>query len=478
MTKKPVWVRKNEDDRATGRDTPLPTQLVSNEEFSPIPQTEEQLRIEKRIFELADQHSRKLGMSRRAFLRTSGGMATAFLALNETFGNIFTVSTAEAMEVDAYRERWPKNEFIFDAQTHHVKDSITGPLAFRRITARLGFNDALIGVAPRDDDLHRGNYMKEIFFDSDTLMAIMSGAAIGPVEQHTLTIEDMIATRNSINEAAGSQRMLSHGIVDPRQPNALDELERQVAELKIDGWKLYTGNVTNPFMLDDENIAYPFIERSLKLGITTISVHKGLSLGPKSDKYFMPTDIPKVARDFPEMNFIIYHSGMQKMLASAPPGTKGAGDDGYIAWTTDLVNARLRDPSMTNVYMELGGVFGFSAITHPTTCGHLLGQIIKAFGADHVIWGTDCIWWGSPQWLIEAFRRFQIPQELQDKFGYAPITTEDKAMIFGPNLARIYNVDIDAARTAFPDDAFSNLKVAYEGAGAEPSNTSYGWIAV
>ena len=131
---------------------------------------------------------------------------------------------------------------------------------------------------------------------------------------------------------------------------------------------------------------------------------------------------------------------------------------------------------MTNVYMELGGVFGFSAITHPEVCSHLLGQIIKAFGADHVIWGTDCIWWGSPQWLIEAFRRFQIPESLQSEFGYAPITSADKELIFGRNLAKLYGVDIAEARKAFPDDAFSTAKLAYEDAGPEPSNTSYGWV--
>lgn len=472
-----VLIRKNYKDWLSGKRTPLPTQIVSNEEFYPMPQTADQQRVEQRIFELADQHSKRLGMSRRAFLQTSCGMATAFIALNEVFGDAFAVNTAEAMEIDAYRETWPKTEFIFDAQTHHVKDSINGPLAFRKITAKLGLNSELAGITAGKDDLHRANYLKEIFFDSDTVMAIISGAAIGPPEKHSLPVEEMIATRDLLNEAAGSQRMLSHGIVDPTAPDCLDEMERQVKELGIDGWKCYTGNAVSPWLFDDEKIAYPFLEKSLELGITKVSVHKGLPLGPRGYKYFQPDDMPRVARDFPAIDFVIYHSAMKNMMAQLPPGTSGFGDDGYLAWTTDLCRSRMADPELTNIYMELGGVFGYSAITHPDICGHLLGQIIQAFGVDHVIWGTDCIWWGSPQWLIEAFRRFQIPEPLQDEFGYAPLTAADRDLIFGRNLARLYNVDVNALRKQFPGDSVSDLKAAYEAEGPEPSNTAYGWVA-
>ena len=104
--------------------------------------------------------------------------------------------------------------------------------------------------------------------------------------------------------------------------------------------------------------------------------------------------------------------------------------------------------------------------------------MIGAFGADHVIWGTDCIWWGSPQWLIEAFRRFQIPEQLQERYGYAAITDQDRELIFGRNLAGIYGVDVDAARRAFPSDSISQMKAAYLHKGAEPSNTAYGWVVV
>ena len=477
-----MWIRKNRKDQLTGKNTPLPTQVVSNEEYYPLPQTYDQKRVENLILEMADQYSRKLGISRRSFLQSTGGMATAFLAMNEVFGKSFTVSEAEATDSAAYEENWPKNQFIFDVPTHHVKESIKGPMPFRKMAGKLGLNPDLAGVTPADDALHMGNFIKEIFFDSDTVMAMITGAVIGEREHHALPVEGMVNTRNTVNDAAGSQRMLSHGLADPFLENWQEDAEYQAKELGIDGFKFYPGNPTGPWRMNDEKIAYPFFEKCQELGVKNLSFHKGLPIPGRSpaDKpkhyYWLPDDIPQAAKDFPDLNFIIYHSAMQNMIATLPPGKTGVGDDGYIPWTTDLVKSRKEDPSLTNIYMELGTVFAFSVITHPEIAGHLLGQIIDGYGADHVLWGTDCIWWGSPQWLIESFRRFQIPENLQEKFAYAPISDADREIIFGLNAATLYDIDVDAVRKAVPGDELTKTKMAYREAGAEPSNTAYGWV--
>ena len=109
-------------------------------------------------------------------------------------------------------------------------------------------------------------------------------------------------------------------------------------------------------------------------------------------------------------------------------------------------------------------------------CQHLIGKNIKHYGADHVIWGTDCLWWGSPQWVIDAFKRFQISDELCEKFGYQKLTKEDKAKIFGLNAAKIYGVDVAAQRKASPTDALSKLKQAYLNHGGQRENAAYGWV--
>jgi hypothetical protein len=107
---------------------------------------------------------------------------------------------------------------------------------------------------------------------------------------------------------------------------------------------------------------------------------------------------------------------------------------------------------------------------------HGIGQNIKHYGADHVIWGTDCLWWGSPQWAIEAFKRFQISDELCERFGYKKISKEDKAKIFGLNAAKLYKVDVKAKRNPLPMDVLDKVKVAYEAHGPNPEYGAYGWV--
>src|SRR5499425_2537253 len=91
------WLTDAQLDKCTRADTelfpsPIPTQLVSNGEWMPMPQTEQQQRIEARTNELADTAAKKLGMSRRQFMATTGGMAATFLAMNEIFGHHFSIS--------------------------------------------------------------------------------------------------------------------------------------------------------------------------------------------------------------------------------------------------------------------------------------------------------------------------------------------------------------------------------------------------
>jgi predicted TIM-barrel fold metal-dependent hydrolase len=472
-----MWIRKSRKDRLLGRHTPIPTQIVSNEEFLPMPQTEYQRRVENRIHELADHYARRLGLTRRAFLQTGGGMAAAFMAMNDVFGPVFSVAEAEALEPAARREMWPKKEFIFDIQTHHVKDTMQGPVAFRTITGKLGLNPALAGIAPGPDSLHRANFVKEIFFDSDTVMACISGAAFGPKEAYVLPVEEMVATRQAVNQAAGSRRMLSHGLGTPSNPDWLADAERQIKELKIDAWKFYTGDPVKPWRHDDEKLAYPFYEQTVKLGVRNICTHKGLPLPGAGKDFFKPDDILKAAKDWPQINFIVFHSGMKHMMAVIPPGQTGIDENGNIPWTTEFCQQLAANPGVQNVYLELGAVFGHSVVTHPEACGHLLGQCIQAVGAERVIWGTDSIWWGSPQWQIEAMRRFQIPEKLQQKYGYAAITDRDRELIFGLNGARLFDIDVKAQLEAIPADALTQMKTAYEAAGAEPSHTQYGWVA-
>jgi hypothetical protein len=107
---------------------------------------------------------------------------------------------------------------------------------------------------------------------------------------------------------------------------------------------------------------------------------------------------------------------------------------------------------------------------------HFLGQVMNLPGGeDRIIWGTDSIWGGSPQTQIERLRRFQISDEIAEKYGYKKLTPEIKAKIFGLNAAKIYKIDVKAQRKAIQGDKISKMREEYQES-PRPSNTQYGWV--
>src|SRR5262245_55886899 len=104
--------------------SPIPTQMISKSEYMPAPQTKKQKQVEQRIKELSETASKKLGMDRRRFLASTGGMAAAFLAMNEVFGRFFNVDVIEMFEPEAYAQAGtPRDLFVFDDQLHMVRGS-------------------------------------------------------------------------------------------------------------------------------------------------------------------------------------------------------------------------------------------------------------------------------------------------------------------------------------------------------------------
>jgi len=475
------WVRKWRQDLGTGGFSPIPTQVVSNEEYLPLAQTPEQRRVAALIDETARRHARRLGVGRRRFLASSAGMASAFLALNSVFGRFFAVDPVEAIESAAADERKPSGQFIFDIQTHHVAAPRQFPflLGLRRIGRP--WNPDLARDRGTMEDLYLDNYIKEIFLDSDTTMAVISGIPSATEAANILPPDKMAETRDVINRLAASQRLVAHGLVTPNKgPGDLDEMRRQAADLRISAWKGYTGlpfgNPPRPWRVDDEKVAYPMLEASRRLGIRNICLHKGLPLQGGVEEYWHPRDLERAARDFPDLSFIVYHAAFHSLLPLLDAARDEFRASARVNWVSDLCEIRQRNPGLTNIYAELGSTFGQMVITSPMLCGHVLGMLVQTFGADHVLWGTDSIWWGSPQWQIEAFRRFTMPDSLMRRFGYLPLTPEVKAQILGLNAARVYGVDPGAHRNPVPADYVSKLRAAYREEGERPSLTQYGWV--
>ena len=314
--------------RGLQTEAPIPTRLVSNEEFPPLPQTAAQREVEQRILAAAGRLAPRLGLSRREFLRTSGGMATSFLAMNAVFGAVLRrVAEVEAAEPSAAKETAGAPFFIFDVQLHYVgaaydptdaeadRKGAVSKGALRGLRTRSQqMNPTLASDSGTMADLSWQNFIKEVFLDSETAIGLISTPP-GPYPQEAVVPpKEMTHIRDEINRITQSRRMLAHGLVTPQLGQTdLDFMEMQAETLKIDAWKAYTGSCPKGFehgwFVDDEKIAYPMLEKARKLGVRRFCVHKGLPLGPVAD-YNHPRDLIQAAKDFPDIDFLVYHSGL------------------------------------------------------------------------------------------------------------------------------------------------------------------------
>jgi predicted TIM-barrel fold metal-dependent hydrolase len=474
--------------------SPIPTRIVSNGEFNPLPQTPEQRRVEARIDALADDLSRRHGLSRRGFLASTAGMAAAFLAMNEVFGPLFDVSRAEAATpgVADERARALAGQFIVDAQTHFVRDDFKheGLLDLAKFAAR-HWNPGLA----RPDDLARfkfENYVKEVFVDSDTKVALLSGAPFDDPTWELLTNDQIAMARAAINRVAGSRRLLAHSVFTPKRAGWMEEVDRCIAQIRPDSWKGYTiGDPLFPsklgsyWRLDDQALMYPFYEKIAKAGITTVCIHKGLlpqdyeTSWPGVWQYNTVWDVGQAAKDWPQINFVMYHGAQRAFLEPPDVALAEFQQTGRIKWATDLAEIPAKY-GVSNVYAEIGTAFANSAVANPRMAAALLGTLVRGLGADHVVWGTDSVWYGSPQWQIEALRRLEIPADMQRQHGFAPLGPPDglvKSAIFAGNSARLYRLDMRTSERALPTDGIAAVKAEYAAMGGLRSNARYGYVA-
>lgn len=458
-------VIKKRDDPDLPPVPPIPTQVRSNGEYVPLPKTEKQEEVDHRLLEYADRYGKPRGLSRRHFMQTASGFAAAMLAMNKVYGKrFFEVAEVEAADegaaVEAALKTRKGNQFIFDDQTHWLNAArLENAKTERGKIARdflFGVRKSVVPGSTLQDIGTEAAYVKQVFLESETTMSIISGvpAAAGD-EEILLPIDKMVGTRDHVNEKAGARRMLSHGLVAPNDPRNLEMMEWQAKELKIDSWKGYTadgisgryptGGYYGGWYLDDAKIAFPMYATMRKLGIKNFCIHKGLAVIWFDEKYCRMQDLEPAVLANPDINFIVYHSG--------------------YPWVDDLANVTRfkRNPAINvadNLYAELGSTFAFTAVGAPVECAHVLGKLITHVGADRIVWGSDSVWWGSPQWQIDAFRRFQIPEDIQKGYGYKPITDKDKELILGLNSARLYGIDVERTMKQLAKDEISTVRTA------------------
>jgi uncharacterized protein len=473
--------------------TPIPTQVVSSDEFYPTPQTHSQREVEAKLLTMADEWGRHQGLTRREFFQSAAGMAAAFVAMNEVYGVLFGASRAEAQTPELARERADglRQQFIMDMHTHFLRDDtrLDSFVAMRESVGKAGWNRQLSDGEQTLDDLKYENYVKEMFLDSDTRIALISSAPSDIEQDWFLTNEQMARARDRLNTQAGSKRLFAHGIFTPGAPGWLDDLDAALA-LKPDSMKGYTiGDNTHketsshPWRMDDEKTTYKGYERMLKAGVRNVCVHKGLfppaldQKFPKLRPYADVSDVAAAAKDWPQLNFIIYHSGYRHVGGDPQAALAEFERTGRLSWVTDLAEIPGRH-AVANVYGDLGQVFATTLVAQPRVCAAIMGTLIKGLGVERICWGTDAIWTGSPQWQIEGLRRLEIPEDMQKQYGFAPLGDADgpvKRAIFGGNNARLYDVT-DAQKAQVTTDSIAEMRLAYERNGGRRSNLRHGYV--
>jgi predicted TIM-barrel fold metal-dependent hydrolase len=176
-----------------------------------------------------------------------------------------------------------------------------------------------------------------------------------------------------------------------------------------------------------------------------------------------------VAKRYPDVTFLVYHSGFVPGKAEKPFEGQGSGD-GIDTLIQSLMDNEVAPNS--NVYAELGSTWRF-LMRDPDNAAHALGKLFRYCGEDNVLWGTDSIWYGSPQDQIQAFRTFQISKELRERHGYPEITPELRAKVFGLNATRPYGIDVGEVRLRAGLDGITRRRENYLG-DRDPSFITYG----
>jgi hypothetical protein len=472
----------------------VPTQIVSSDEFLPVPQTPQQREVQARLTAISGRLARRQGLSRRRFFQTAAGMAASFVALNEVFGPLFDASEAEAAtpELAAARADALSGQMVIDGHTHFLRDDtrLMGFVKGREAVGQWGWNKALAGKEQTIDDLKYANYIKEIYLDSDTKVALLSNSPSDVPEDWFISQDQVFKTRAMVNQQAGTRRMLAHFTITPGQPGWLDKVDAAIERYAPDSWKGYTvGDNTHkelaayPWHADDEKLMYPFYEKISKTGIKNVCIHKGLFSPAVAEKFprLLPyadvSDIGKAAKDWPNLNFLVYHSAYRWVGANPDDAMAEFDKTGRSSWTSDLVEIPEKY-GVKNVYGDLGQIFAWTAVAQPRLAAALMGMLVKGLGQDRIVWGTDAVWTGAPQWQIEGLRRLEIPDDMQKKYGFKPLGPADgplKTAIFGGNSARLYNLEQHAELVRH--DRFAALKDDYRANGPGRSNLRYGYVS-
>jgi predicted TIM-barrel fold metal-dependent hydrolase len=446
---------------------PLALGPVSNGEFMPAAARLADIELAETVLASADAAARRLGVDRRKFLQTAGGMAALLGAINVAActgparrathphpGGSFTVPSPEDLGACQHALS-SRGEFILDVHTHHVMPS----LPWRRVAPdTLGLVMAMLPPDCTASDpltcVDRSAYLHDMFLASDTTVALLSDLPSTADPNDPLPFSDAEETRQLVASLTkgGASRLLLQNVLAPNfgpLSLRLDEMTRTAETGQVDTFKVYTawGPGGRGFDLDDPKIGLPVVQRAHDLGVRVMCGHKGLPLLNFESTWNQPLDMVAVSRQFPDMQFVVYHAGW------TPGHIEGPYNPADPVGIDSLLKAldRYQVPPNSNVWADIATTWRV-LLTDPTQAAHAIGKLLKRLGTHRVLWGTDSVWYGPPQTQIMAFRAFQISAEYQDRYGYPQLTDAVKARVLGLNAGELFGLDADATRCVLESD--------------------------
>ena len=505
--------RRYEEDFPLSERMPVDVMPASNGEFIPEEPTEAQRRIMRMQNQQAEVLRRRLGMTRRQFVRSAAAMGVGYYAINQVMGtrwgsyktwaNPPGTGACDLEHPDAQLANLP-GEFIFDVQSHHVDSGgdwrVTNPgmhVVFMALWEQAGPLGGFPGRYPDGDpkgwgrggefdpieNLSRYHYLKELYLDSSTTMTVLSAV---PTEdaRNPLPIDEAAETLDIVNRLAGdTERSVMHAFVMPNRGSTMgsgnyvnplfmgeefDLMQRHLETHpgKIRGWKVYTpwGDVPNAsgWFLDDA-VGDQFIDRVRQLtafgGPNVIACHKGFALPSFDQRAASPRDIGPAASRNSDINFIVYHSGFDSERQTAYPGDDkvNSSDRGVNCFVKSLrenswdashfVRPGLAHGNVPNVFAEIGATMR-TVMDDPNELAHLLGKLITHVGPQRVVYGTDSLWFGSPQSVIVGFRAFEFSEEAKQMYNLPYGLQGDR---FDPRLDAMDGNNYTAPHPAYPD---------------------------
>ena len=438
-----------------GTRLPIRIDETSNGEFLPQKLTPAQQLTNRLAHEKADANSRRLRLSRRAYLVGSAGAAATLAACNAAnpnAGGRYALPAEAELDSAAADGVLTGDEFIFDVQTHCVDPSG----AWSRGKDGEIWKRALQRAFPQAGKCEGGGYecysaqtlAKEVYLDSDTDAAVVS-ALWGTAKSNPTPVEYAAEAREIVEAIGGDRaRCLIHGGLLPNDPGDLEAMEEKARVHKVDAWKMYPqwGPDGKGFFLDQSELAALAFDQARRLGVKTIAVHKGVPLYGLDYEYSSPRDMGRAAVQNPDLTFVVYHGGFEPGI---PEGPYNPADPKGV---DRLIKAH-RDAGLKrnegNLYAEMGSLWRYY-MGRPDEAAHVMGKLLATFGEKRIMWGTDSIWYGSPQDQIQAFRAFEIGTEYQERYGYPTLTASAKRRIFGLNGAEVYGLNVPKLASRAP----------------------------